>query len=107
METSADHVEAKKSSPGVNSHLYTLQQLEPKQQYSQRRQQENAQRQSPGEPMLPNKDISKMLKPPLHPPPHCSRSGVRGKNVRKQAGFHVDTEQKYQTGFRAEVLHRV
>ncbi|MBN3299887.1 EIF3H factor, partial [Amia calva] len=37
-------------------------------QYVQRRQQENVQRQSRGEPPLPEEDISKMFKPPQAPP---------------------------------------
>uniref|UniRef100_A0A9J8A752 Eukaryotic translation initiation factor 3 subunit H n=1 Tax=Cyprinus carpio carpio TaxID=630221 RepID=A0A9J8A752_CYPCA len=37
-------------------------------QYIQRRQQENAQRQSRGEPPLPEEDLSKMFKPPQPPP---------------------------------------
>lgn len=37
-------------------------------QYVQRRQQENAQRQSRGEPPLPEEDLSKMFKPPQPPP---------------------------------------
>lgn len=37
-------------------------------QYQQRRQQENAQRQSRGEPPLPEEDISKMFKAPQAPP---------------------------------------
>ncbi|RXN26282.1 eukaryotic translation initiation factor 3 subunit H [Labeo rohita] len=37
-------------------------------QYIQRRQQENAQRQSRGEPLLPEEDLSKMFKPPQPPP---------------------------------------
>lgn len=37
-------------------------------QYLQRRQQENTQRQSRGEPPLPEEDISKMFKPPQAPP---------------------------------------
>lgn len=37
-------------------------------QYLQRRQQENTQRQSRGEPPLPEEDITKMFKPPQPPP---------------------------------------
>ncbi|PWA33726.1 hypothetical protein CCH79_00007458 [Gambusia affinis] len=37
-------------------------------QYLQRRQQENVQRQSRGEPPLPEEDISKLFKPPQAPP---------------------------------------
>lgn len=37
-------------------------------QYLQRRQQENTQRQSRGEPPLPEEDINKMFKPPQPPP---------------------------------------
>ncbi|KAL1258670.1 hypothetical protein QQF64_009247, partial [Cirrhinus molitorella] len=43
-------------------------QQQQKQQYLQRRQQENTQRQSRGEPPLPEEDISKMFKPPQAPP---------------------------------------
>ncbi|GLD60729.1 eukaryotic translation initiation factor 3 subunit H [Lates japonicus] len=43
-------------------------QRQQKHQYLQRRQQENAQRQSRGEPPLPEEDISKMFKPPQPPP---------------------------------------
>lgn len=42
-------------------------QQQQKHQYVQRRQQENAQRQSRGEPPLPEEDISKMFKPPPQP----------------------------------------
>uniref|UniRef100_A0A8B9LRJ1 Eukaryotic translation initiation factor 3, subunit H, b n=1 Tax=Astyanax mexicanus TaxID=7994 RepID=A0A8B9LRJ1_ASTMX len=38
------------------------------QHYIQRRQQENAQRQSRGEPPLPEEDLSKLFKPPQAPP---------------------------------------
>lgn len=37
-------------------------------QYQQRRQQENIQRQSRGEPPLPEEDINKLFKPPQPPP---------------------------------------
>lgn len=37
-------------------------------QYVQRRQQENAQRQSRGEPPLPEEDLTKLFKPPQPPP---------------------------------------
>ncbi|ROL46052.1 Eukaryotic translation initiation factor 3 subunit H [Anabarilius grahami] len=47
-------------------HLITC--LRTRAQYLQRRQQENAQRQSRGEPPLPEEDISKMFKPPQAPP---------------------------------------
>lgn len=40
----------------------------PSLQYLQRRQQENTQRQSRGEPPLPEEDISKLFKPPQAPP---------------------------------------
>uniref|UniRef100_A0A8C4TEL3 Eukaryotic translation initiation factor 3 subunit H n=1 Tax=Erpetoichthys calabaricus TaxID=27687 RepID=A0A8C4TEL3_ERPCA len=43
-------------------------QQQQKHQYLQRRQQENAQRQSRGEPSLPEEDITKMFKPPQAPP---------------------------------------
>ncbi|XP_073702645.1 eukaryotic translation initiation factor 3 subunit H-A-like [Garra rufa] len=43
-------------------------QQQQKQQYLQRRQQENTQRQSRGDPPLPEEDISKMFKPPQAPP---------------------------------------
>ncbi|XP_051527413.1 eukaryotic translation initiation factor 3 subunit H-B isoform X4 [Myxocyprinus asiaticus] len=43
-------------------------QQQQKHQYIQRRQQENAQRQSHGEPPLPEEDLSKMFKPPQPPP---------------------------------------
>uniref|UniRef100_A0A671KU92 Eukaryotic translation initiation factor 3 subunit H n=1 Tax=Sinocyclocheilus anshuiensis TaxID=1608454 RepID=A0A671KU92_9TELE len=43
-------------------------QQQQKHQYIQRRQQENAQRQSRGEPPLPEEDLSKMFKPPQLPP---------------------------------------
>ncbi|XP_058610430.1 eukaryotic translation initiation factor 3 subunit H-B isoform X4 [Onychostoma macrolepis] len=43
-------------------------QQQQKHQYIQRRQQENAQRQSRGEPLLPEEDLSKMFKPPQPPP---------------------------------------
>uniref|UniRef100_A0A8C1GPJ5 Eukaryotic translation initiation factor 3 subunit H n=1 Tax=Cyprinus carpio TaxID=7962 RepID=A0A8C1GPJ5_CYPCA len=43
-------------------------QQQQKHQYIQRRQQENAQRQSRGEPPLPEEDLSKMFKPPQPPP---------------------------------------
>uniref|UniRef100_A0A8C5MAS4 Eukaryotic translation initiation factor 3 subunit H n=1 Tax=Leptobrachium leishanense TaxID=445787 RepID=A0A8C5MAS4_9ANUR len=43
-------------------------QTQQKHQYVQRRQQENLQRQSRGEPVLPEEDITKMFKPPIVPP---------------------------------------
>ncbi|PWS23019.1 hypothetical protein DKP78_15355 [Enterococcus faecium] len=43
-------------------------QQQQKHQYLQRRQQENAQRQSRGEPPLPEEDITKLFKPPQPPP---------------------------------------
>ncbi|KAG8441681.1 hypothetical protein GDO86_010748 [Hymenochirus boettgeri] len=43
-------------------------QQQQKHQYLQRRQQENIQRQSRGEPPLPEEDVSKLFKPPLTPP---------------------------------------
>ncbi|MCI4392133.1 hypothetical protein PGIGA_G00142430 [Pangasianodon gigas] len=43
-------------------------QQQQKHQYVQRRQQENAQRQSRGEPPLPEEDLSKLFKPPQPPP---------------------------------------
>uniref|UniRef100_A0AAY4CCV4 Eukaryotic translation initiation factor 3 subunit H n=1 Tax=Denticeps clupeoides TaxID=299321 RepID=A0AAY4CCV4_9TELE len=46
----------------------TSKQQQQKHQYIQRRQQENTQRQSRGEPPLPEEDISKMFKPPQPPP---------------------------------------
>ncbi|XP_060713202.1 eukaryotic translation initiation factor 3 subunit H-B [Tachysurus vachellii] len=43
-------------------------QQQQKHQYIQRRQQENAQRQSRGEPPLPEEDLTKLFKPPQPPP---------------------------------------
>ncbi|KAL7830503.1 hypothetical protein SRHO_G00316300 [Serrasalmus rhombeus] len=43
-------------------------QQQQKHQYVQRRQQENAQRQSRGEPPLPEEDLTKLFKPPQAPP---------------------------------------
>ncbi|KAJ7404986.1 hypothetical protein WISP_142342 [Willisornis vidua] len=43
-------------------------QQQQKHQYQQRRQQENIQRQSRGEPPLPEEDINKLFKPPQPPP---------------------------------------
>ncbi|KAK3511645.1 hypothetical protein QTP70_014580 [Hemibagrus guttatus] len=43
-------------------------QQQQKHQYVQRRQQENAQRQSRGEPPLPEEDLTKLFKPPQPPP---------------------------------------
>ncbi|XP_062869240.1 eukaryotic translation initiation factor 3 subunit H-B [Trichomycterus rosablanca] len=43
-------------------------QQQQKQQYTQRRQQENAVRQSRGEPPLPEEDLTKLFKPPQPPP---------------------------------------
>ncbi|TSK31350.1 Eukaryotic translation initiation factor 3 subunit H [Bagarius yarrelli] len=43
-------------------------QQQQKHQYTQRRQQENAQRQSRGEPPLPEEDLTKLFKPPQPPP---------------------------------------
>ncbi|XP_030644854.1 eukaryotic translation initiation factor 3 subunit H-B [Chanos chanos] len=43
-------------------------QQQQKHQYTQRRQQENAQRQSRGEPPLPEEDLTKLFKPPQQPP---------------------------------------
>lgn len=51
-------------------------------QYLQRRQQENAQRQSRGEPPLPEEDISKLFKPP-QPPPRMDTLLI--------AGMHANT----------------
>lgn len=42
-------------------------QQQQKHQYQQRRQQENMQRQSRGEPPLPEEDLSKLFKPPQPP----------------------------------------
>lgn len=54
----------------------------PHQQYLQRRQQENAQRQSRGEPPLPEEDISKMFKPP-QPPPRMDTLLIAGGHTHK------------------------
>ncbi|XP_077051865.1 eukaryotic translation initiation factor 3 subunit H-B [Siphateles boraxobius] len=52
-----------------NNHCRSLsKQQQQKHQYVQRRQQENTQRQSRGEPSLPEEDLSKMFKPPQPPP---------------------------------------
>ncbi|KAF0045157.1 hypothetical protein F2P81_001686 [Scophthalmus maximus] len=53
-------------------------QQQQKHQYVQRRQQENTQRQSRGEPPLPEEDISKMFKPP-QPPPRMDTLLIAGK----------------------------
>lgn len=49
-------------------------------QYLQRRQQENTQRQSRGEPPLPEEDINKMFKPP-QPPPRMDTLLIAGTHV--------------------------
>lgn len=49
-------------------------------QYLQRRQQENAQRQSRGEPPLPEEDINKMFKPP-QPPPRMDTLLIAGTHI--------------------------
>ncbi|XP_070812752.1 eukaryotic translation initiation factor 3 subunit H-like [Pituophis catenifer annectens] len=46
----------------------TSKQQQQKHQYQQRRQQENLQRQSRGEPPLPEEDLNKLFKPPQPPP---------------------------------------
>lgn len=66
--------------PSLMSRLSVSASLPP--QYLQRRQQENAQRQSRGEPPLPEEDISKLFKPP-QPPPRMDTLLI--------AGMHANT----------------
>lgn len=57
-------------------------------QYLQRRQQENAQRQSRGEPPLPEEDITKMFKPP-QPPPRMDTLLIAGTHTHKTQHLHT------------------
>lgn len=58
-------------------------------QYLQRRQQENVQRQSRGEPPLPEEDITKMFKPP-QPPPRMDTLLIAGTHTHIQT-HHLHT----------------
>uniref|UniRef100_W5LC80 Eukaryotic translation initiation factor 3 subunit H n=1 Tax=Astyanax mexicanus TaxID=7994 RepID=W5LC80_ASTMX len=78
-------------------------QQQQKHQYLQRRQQENAQRQSRGEPPLPEEDISKMFKPP-QPPPRMDTLLIAGQINNYCQNVKEFTSQNLGKLFMAEAL---
>ncbi|KAG9355383.1 hypothetical protein JZ751_000221, partial [Albula glossodonta] len=71
--------------------------------YLQRRQQENAQRQSRGEPPLPEEDLSKMFKPP-QPPPRMDTLLIAGQINTYCQNVKEFTSQNLGKLFMAEAL---
>uniref|UniRef100_A0A8C4I8Y1 Eukaryotic translation initiation factor 3 subunit H n=1 Tax=Dicentrarchus labrax TaxID=13489 RepID=A0A8C4I8Y1_DICLA len=78
-------------------------QQQQKHQYLQRRQQENAQRQSRGEPPLPEEDITKMFKPP-QPPPRMDTLLIAGQINNYCQNVKEFTSQNLGKLFMAEAL---
>ncbi|AWO96938.1 putative eukaryotic translation initiation factor 3 subunit H [Scophthalmus maximus] len=78
-------------------------QQQQKHQYVQRRQQENTQRQSRGEPPLPEEDISKMFKPP-QPPPRMDTLLIAGQVNNYCQNVKEFTSQNLGKLFMAEAL---
>ncbi|KAK5621869.1 Eukaryotic translation initiation factor 3 subunit H [Crenichthys baileyi] len=78
-------------------------QQQQKHQYLQRRQQENAQRQSRGEPPLPEEDISKLFKPP-QPPPRMDTLLIAGQINNYCQNVKEFTSQNLGKLFMAEAL---
>ncbi|XP_056141997.1 eukaryotic translation initiation factor 3 subunit H [Lampris incognitus] len=78
-------------------------QQQQKHQYLQRRQQENTQRQSRGEPPLPEEDISKMFKPP-QPPPRMDTLLIAGQINNYCQNVKEFTSQNLGKLFMAEAL---
>ncbi|GAA6103734.1 eukaryotic translation initiation factor 3 subunit H-A [Tachysurus ichikawai] len=81
-------------------------QQQQKHQYLQRRQQENAQRQSRGEPSLPEEDISKMFKPPP-PPPRMDTLLIAGQINNYCQNVKEFTSQNLGKLFMAEALQEL
>ncbi|PIO40531.1 hypothetical protein AB205_0031020 [Aquarana catesbeiana] len=71
--------------------------------YIQRRQQENLQRQSRGEPPLPEEDVSKLFKPPL-PPPRMDSLLIAGQINTYIENIKEFTSQNLGKLFMAEAL---
>ncbi|MEE6463306.1 hypothetical protein FKM82_005852 [Ascaphus truei] len=78
-------------------------QTQQKHQYQQRRQQENIQRQTRGEPMLPEEDVSKMFKPPL-PPSRMDSLLIAGQINTYSENIKEFTSQNLGKLFMAEAL---
>ncbi|MGH0120927.1 UNVERIFIED_CONTAM: hypothetical protein FKN15_038466 [Acipenser sinensis] len=78
-------------------------QQQQKHQYLQRRQQENTQRQTRGEPPLPEEDISKMFKPP-QPPPRMDTLLIAGQINTYCQHIKEFTSQNLAKMFMAEAL---
>ncbi|CAK6954364.1 putative eukaryotic translation initiation factor 3 subunit H [Scomber scombrus] len=78
-------------------------QQQQKHQYLQRRQQENTQRQSRGEPPLPEEDITKMFKPP-QPPPRMDTLLIAGQVNNYCQNVKEFTSQNLGKLFMAEAL---
>ncbi|RXM99483.1 Eukaryotic translation initiation factor 3 subunit H [Acipenser ruthenus] len=78
-------------------------QQQQKHQYVQRRQQENTQRQTRGEPPLPEEDISKMFKPP-QPPPRMDTLLIAGQINTYCQHIKEFTSQNLGKMFMAEAL---
>ncbi|XP_041101580.1 eukaryotic translation initiation factor 3 subunit H [Polyodon spathula] len=78
-------------------------QQQQKHQYIQRRQQENTQRQTRGEPPLPEEDISKMFKPP-QPPPRMDTLLIAGQINTYCQHIKEFTSQNLGKMFMAEAL---
>ncbi|KAG8570220.1 hypothetical protein GDO81_011157 [Engystomops pustulosus] len=78
-------------------------QTQQKHQYVQRRQQENIQRQSRGEPPLPEEDVSKLFKPPL-PPPRMDSLLIAGQIDKYIQNVKECTSQNLGKLFMAEAL---
>ncbi|KAG9478629.1 hypothetical protein GDO78_012338 [Eleutherodactylus coqui] len=78
-------------------------QQQQKHQYIQRRQQENIQRQSRGEPSLPEEDVSKLFKPPV-PPPRMDSLLISGQINTYIQNIKEFTSQNLGKLFMAEAL---
>ncbi|KAM9403627.1 eukaryotic translation initiation factor 3 subunit H-like [Salvelinus alpinus] len=78
-------------------------QQQQKHQYTQRRQQENAQRQTRGETPLPEEDVSKMFKPP-QPPPRMDTLLIAGQINNYCQNVKEFTSQNLGKLFMAEAL---
>ncbi|XP_077349367.1 eukaryotic translation initiation factor 3 subunit H [Lithobates pipiens] len=87
-----------------NTHLRNAsKQQQQKHQYIQRRQQENLQRQSRGEPQLPEEDVTKLFKPPL-PPPRMDSLLIAGQINTYIENIKEFTSQNLGKLFMAEAL---
>uniref|UniRef100_A0A670K4F5 Eukaryotic translation initiation factor 3 subunit H n=2 Tax=Podarcis muralis TaxID=64176 RepID=A0A670K4F5_PODMU len=81
----------------------TSKQQQQKHQYQQRRQQENLQRQSRGEPPLPEEDMNKLFKPP-QPPPRMDSLLIAGQINTYSQNIKEFTAQNLGKLFMAQAL---